>query len=54
MNVTAAISVLGMSLGKSRVCEVRHEVLCQIYARGEVELGHGLKSENNKEIIAFQ
>ncbi len=32
---TATLSVLGMRLGKSRVCEVGCKVLCQIYARRE-------------------
>jgi len=32
MDVTATLFLLGGRLGKSRVCEVGHEVLCQIYA----------------------
>lgn len=40
---TATIFVWCERLGKSRVCEVRREVLCQIYARGgRCELWHGL------------
>lgn len=43
-DVTAALSVLGIGLGKSRVCEIGRKVLCQIYAREYLwELWRGLK-----------
>lgn len=39
---TATLFLLGGRLGKSRVCEMGHEVLCQNYAkRWKCELGHG-------------
>lgn len=38
----------GERLGKSRVCEVGREVLCQIYAKDVVELWRGLRLRNSR------
>lgn len=47
--VTATLSVFSRRLGKSRACEVGHEVLCQIYAKGGMSgLWHGLNKSKRK------